>query len=139
MVQKSMIIPLRRRELKAPFAWLDRRFLFNGFLARITSDEALLYFFLCLVADRDGLSFYSYDKICQLLKLDLDSYLRARDGLIWKNLIAFSDNLFQVLSLPEPQEKKQPKRESHPERGNDFKSAAQIFSRLAQHHNPSLS
>jgi hypothetical protein len=35
------------------------------------------------------------------LNLDLGEYLRARDGLIDKDLIAFDGHLFQVLSLPE--------------------------------------
>ena len=54
-----------------------------------------------LVSDRQGLSFYSYDKLCSLLALSLDDYLQARDGLIQKDLIAFDGTIFQVLSLPE--------------------------------------
>ena len=63
--------------------------------------ELLLYFFLVIVGDRDGVSFYSYDKICSLLKVHLDDYILARNGLIDKDLIAFDGHLFQVLSLPE--------------------------------------
>jgi hypothetical protein len=61
----------------------------------------LLYVLLVLVADRSGLSYYSYDKICILLRITLDDYIIARDGLIEKDLIAFNGHLFQVLSLPE--------------------------------------
>jgi len=60
----------------------------------------LLYLFLVLVSDRHGLSYYSYDKICTLLRLCLDEYVLARDGLIAKDLLAFDGYLFQVLSLP---------------------------------------
>jgi hypothetical protein len=60
----------------------------------------LLYVFLVLVADRNGLSSYGYDKICTLLHFTLDEYLVARNGLIEKDLIAFDSHLFQVLSLP---------------------------------------
>jgi hypothetical protein len=66
----------------------------------LTHHELLLYVFLVLVADRNGLSYYSYDKICILLKITLDDYIIARDGLIEKDLIAFNGHLFQVLSLP---------------------------------------
>lgn len=66
----------------------------------LTHHELLLYVFLVLVADRNGLSYYSYDKICTLLKITLDDYIIARDGLIEKDLIAFNGYLFQVLSLP---------------------------------------
>ena len=61
----------------------------------------LLYLFLVIVADRHGLSYYRYDKICTLLKISLDDYLLARDALMEKDLIAFDGFLFQVLSLPQ--------------------------------------
>ena len=54
-----------------------------------------------MVADRNGLSYYSYDKLCSLLKVSVDDYILARDGLIQKDLIGFDGKLFQVLSLPQ--------------------------------------
>ena len=56
---------------------------------------------LVLAADRNGLSFYHYDSICSLLEIPLESYLRARNALIDKDLIAFDGTRFQVLSLPD--------------------------------------
>jgi hypothetical protein len=100
MRPKSLILPECKRVLAPPFAWVDRRFLLNGFLDTLTPQENLLYFFLVLAADRDGLSFYNYDKICQVLKLDVDDYIQARNGLIDKKLIAFDGRQFQVLALP---------------------------------------
>ena len=100
MISKTMIMPERKRVLTPPFAWVDRRFLFNGFFAALNPHENLLYFFLVLAADRDGLSFYSYDKICQVLTLTVDDYIQARNGLIDKGLIAFDGRQFQVLTLP---------------------------------------
>jgi len=52
------------------------------------------------VADRQGLSYYHYDKICSLLCLSVDDYIFVRDQLIDKDLIAFDGTFFQVLSLP---------------------------------------
>jgi hypothetical protein len=101
MQSKSLILPERKRVLAPPFAWVDRRFLLNGFLATLMPPENLLYFFLVLAADRDGLSFYNYDKICQLLTLDVDDYIQARNRLIDKKLIAFDGRQFQVLALPQ--------------------------------------
>jgi hypothetical protein len=101
MCPKTLIMPERRRVIAPPFAWVERRFLFNGFLDALTPQENLLYFFLVLVADREGLSFYNYDKICQLLKLDVDDYIQARNGLIDHQLIAFDGRQFQVLALPQ--------------------------------------
>ena len=53
------------------------------------------------MADRQGLSYYHYDKICSLLCLSLDDYIVARDQLIDKDLIAFDGTIFQILSLPQ--------------------------------------
>jgi hypothetical protein len=128
MVSKSLIQPQLRRVLAPPFAWIDRHFLFDGFLAHLSQGENLLYFFLTLAADRDGLSFYSYDRICQLLKLSVDDYIRARDGLLQTKLIAFDGRQFQVLQLPN----RQSKFIKEPDRINEVKSLAEIFSHLAE-------
>jgi len=132
MVSKSLIIPELKRVLKPPFAWIDRRFLFNGFLAELSPQENLLYFFLVLVADRDGLSFYNYDKICQLLKLDADDYVQARDSLIEKRLIALDNCLFQVLTLPEHQKQTIANHRARVSKESDFQAIANIFSKLSR-------
>jgi hypothetical protein len=75
--------------------------LHRGFLARLSQEELLLYYFLITVADRNGVSFYDYARICELLKLELNDYLRAREGLCQRSLIAYHAGIFQVLSLPE--------------------------------------
>jgi hypothetical protein len=122
MKSKSLILPEHKRVLAPPFAWVDRRFLLNGFLAALTPQENLLYFFLMLAADRDGLSFYNYDKICQLLTLDVDDYVQARNGLIEKKLIAFDGRQFQVLALP-----KTPASPAPPARARETEREAQIL------------
>lgn len=101
MIRKSPIIPGRIRKIEGSFAFIEHRFLQDGFLQTLAHQESLLYVFLILAADRIGLSYYGYDKICTLLKLTVDDYIDARDGLIDKDLIAFDGHLFQVLSLPE--------------------------------------
>lgn len=101
MIEKTPLCPQRVRKITGSFAFIEHRFLRDGFLEGLTHHELLLYLFLVLVADRSGLSYYSYDKICTLLRLPLDEYLCARDALITKDLIAFDGHLFQVLSLPQ--------------------------------------
>lgn len=100
MIEKSPLCPERVRKITGSFAFLEHRFLRDGFWTSLTHHELLLYIFLVLVADRNGLSYYSFDKICALLQLSLDDYLLARNALIKKNLIAFDGHLFQVLALP---------------------------------------
>jgi len=79
---------------------IEHRFLRDGFWSSLSQHELLLYVFFVLVADRNGLSYYSYDKICTLLQFSLDDYIVARNALLHKDLIAFDGHLFQVLSLP---------------------------------------
>jgi hypothetical protein len=100
MIEKQPLCPDRRRHITGSFAFLEHRFLRDGFWSSLTQHECLLYVFLVLVADRNGLSYYGYDHICTLLRFTLDDYLVARNGLIEKDLIAFDGHLFQVLSLP---------------------------------------
>jgi hypothetical protein len=47
------------------------------------------------------LSYYSQDRLCIMLRMNLDDFIIARNGLIEKSLIAFDGFMFQVLSLPE--------------------------------------
>jgi hypothetical protein len=100
MIRKKVLDTGRIRRIGGGFAFIPHRFLTGGFVSALGPDELLLYLFLVLAADRYGLSFYGYDKICSLLEVDLDRYIEARDGLIWQDLIAFDGTLFQVLSLP---------------------------------------
>jgi hypothetical protein len=100
MIEKQPLCPDRLRTIRGSFAFIEHRFLREGFWSALGHHELLLYVFLVLVADRNGLSYYSFDKICTLLQLSLDDYLLARNALIKKDLIAFDGHLFQVLSLP---------------------------------------
>jgi hypothetical protein len=101
VIKKKIIDPCRIRRIDGGFSFIPHRFLSDGFLSGLGQKELLLYFFLVLVSDRNGLSFYSYDAICSLLEFSLDQYIEARDALITKDLIAFDGTLFQVLALPE--------------------------------------
>jgi len=105
MIKKKLIDKERIRRIDGGFAFIPHRFLTGGFVSDLSSDQLLLYFFLVLAADRYGLSFYNYDKICSLLEMSLDQYVEARCALIKKNLIAFDGTVFQVLALPEPLKK----------------------------------
>jgi len=112
MIKKKILHPNRVRRIQGGFSFIPHRFLTDGFLVSLDQPEILLYLFLILASDRNGLSFYSYDAICTFLYITVDEYIEARDSLIKKELIAFDGALFQVLDLPEdPVQRKQ--RENH--------------------------
>ncbi len=116
MIPKKVLNPQRVRQINGGFSFIPHRFVFDGFLAALGQKELLLYLFLVVVSDRNGLSFYSYDSICTLLELNLDEYIASRDSLIKKDLLAFDGTLFQVLELPQkPSQVPTPSRRSENE------------------------
>jgi len=127
MISKQPIVPERIRKILGSFSWIDHRILSDGFLKAMTSHEILLYFFLVLVGDKNGISFYSYDKICQLLKIGLDDYIQARNLLIKRSLNACHQGRFQVLALPQ-----QKMRVNESRRGDQFRSIKTIFQTLME-------
>jgi len=126
MSSKSPICPDRIRRISGSFSWLDHRLLHNGFLRRMQPEEMLLYFFLVLVGDKNGVSFYGYDSILKLLKLTLDQYITARDRLIDLSLIAFENGRYQVLELPEKPSY------SAPARCGEIRSIKQVLDTLSR-------
>ncbi|MEA3486074.1 MAG: hypothetical protein U9R20_00225 [Thermodesulfobacteriota bacterium] len=101
MIKTKILCPNRLRRITGSFAFIEHRFLRDEFWESLSHHELLLYVFLILAADRNGVSYYSYDKIYSLLRISMDEYLTARNALIDKDLIAFDGYFFQVLSLPE--------------------------------------
>lgn len=100
MIEKRILCPERVRKIGGSFAFVEHRFLRDGFWVSLTRDELLLYLLLVVAADRVGVSYYGYDKLCKLLSISADDYIASRNALIDKDLIAFEAPLFQVLSLP---------------------------------------
>ena len=92
--------PERIRRMDGGFAFIPNRFLHGGFLASLSHAERSLYLFLVLAADRNGVSYYAYDRICSALEMPPDDYIAVRNSLLQKDLIAFDGTRFQVLSLP---------------------------------------
>jgi hypothetical protein len=88
--------PKNIRKIKDSFAWIDHRLMRNGFLETMTHHDMVLYLFLILAADRNGVSFYRKEKICQAVSLDFSQFEIARDRLVNTNLIVFES--YSVLS-----------------------------------------
>lgn len=131
MPGRAPIFPDRIRKIRGSFSWIEHRFVHDGFLRALSGDELLLYYFLVTVGDRNGVSYYDYEKICQLLKLEVEAYIRARDGLIARQLIAYRQEVFQVLPLPARHSP--PRLPSQvPARDGDFHALVEIFKRLEE-------
>jgi len=88
--------PQRIRNIKGSFAWIDHRIMRNGFMETMTHQDIALYLFFILVADKNGVSFYRKEKICQAVSLDFTRFEIAKDRLINMKLIAFES--YSVLS-----------------------------------------
>lgn len=99
-MKKKVLVPEKVRKIEGGFSYIPHRFITDGYLESLNQKELLLYLFLVLVSDRNGLSYYSYDRICTTLEMDIEEYISARDSLIRQKLIAFDGTLFQVLELP---------------------------------------
>jgi hypothetical protein len=88
--------PQNIRKIESSFAWIDHRLLRNGFLGVMTHQDMVLYLFLVLAADRNGVSFYRKEKICDVLSFDFHQFEIARDRLINFKLVAYE--AYTVLS-----------------------------------------
>ena len=97
-MKKQIPLPERQRTVPRNFSWLDHRLVREGYLQQLNCESSVLYLFLLTVADRDGLSWYSDRRICDLTPLrEVHS---CRGVLVAADLIAFKEGVYQILSLP---------------------------------------
>jgi hypothetical protein len=102
MPEKRILIPGRwRRPPATGWFWVDRRFM-REHMAYLSRDAALLYFVLCAVADKHGMSFYGDGTLAVMLHVPLRALVQARDELLARDLIAHEVQFTQVLSLLPP-------------------------------------
>jgi hypothetical protein len=93
--------PDRIRSIRDSFSWIDHRFFRQGFDKGLTRLEKLLYLVLVAVSNQDGVSFYSDERLGELLDIRHRHELTgARDELVARDLIAFKNGVYQVLDLP---------------------------------------
>jgi hypothetical protein len=94
--------PDRMRSIRGSFSWIDHRFFREGFDQGLTRLEKLLYLVLIAVANRDGVSFYSDERLGEFLDIrHVHELTSARSELVDRDLIAFESGIYQVLDLPE--------------------------------------
>jgi hypothetical protein len=100
MMQKKILRPDRLRQVPAQFSWLDQRLVRENFLRHGEPTAWALYLVLVIVADAQGLSYYSEATLSRLLKVDLVTLAQARQQLVRAELLAYHKPLYQVLALP---------------------------------------
>jgi hypothetical protein len=104
MPQTPILVPTRlRRPPKTGWSWVDRLFM-REHAAYLSRDAMLVYFFLCAVANKHGLSFYGDGTVATLLRMTLPAMIQAREELLARDLIAHEVRWTQVLSLPPAQQ-----------------------------------
>jgi hypothetical protein len=84
----------------AQFSWIDQRLVRDSLLPCCEPIAWALYLVLVIVADAQGLSYYSDATLSRLLKLEPLQLARARQQLIAGDLLAYKKPLYQVLALP---------------------------------------
>jgi len=102
MIPKRVLVLNRVRQPSAT-GWPlgDRRFL-REHMAYLSREATLLYFILCAVADKHGMSFYADGTLAVMLRVPLSAFVQARDELLARDLIAHEVRFTQVLSLLPP-------------------------------------
>lgn len=98
--ERLPVDPARVRVLPRHFAWVDHRL--RERLNTLSLLEIALLFFLHLVADKTGCSFWADSTIAKKLGLKEGDVIEARYGLLSKGLIAYRYPLFQILPLEDP-------------------------------------
>ena len=102
MIPKRILVPDRlRRPPATGWSWVDRRFV-REHVAYLSREATLLYFILCAVADKHGVSFYGDGTLAAMLHVPLSTLVSARDELLARDLIAHEARFTQVLSLLQP-------------------------------------
>ena len=90
----------RIRKIRGSFSPIEHRFINNRLIDLLETSEILLYFFLSTVGDSQGVSFYSSERMADLLKISVPVITTARSELILKGFIAYRNGVYQVLDLP---------------------------------------
>lgn len=90
---------IRRPNGRYGWGWVDRRIVTQGHLAALTQTEVVVYLFLCVVADRQGVSWYSCRAVGQLIKHSPEQVREALQCLVRRNLVAVAGRFVQVLDL----------------------------------------
>lgn len=78
------------------YSIIDHRFLHDGFFEKLSHQELILYFFLVMVGDINGRSYYGESTISKILRLNIQSLREARKHLLAEKLINYEEPYWWV-------------------------------------------
>ena len=107
MIRKEIVNPGRLRRMPEGFGWVDHRLARKGYLRRRSREALALYLFLVVVADADGVSYYSEESLCGHLDFSRTELSSSRKELCNAELVAYRRPFYQVLDLPPTSEEKE--------------------------------
>jgi len=98
---KHPVDSVRIRRLPRQFGAVDRNLIYRGLIRELSPLEISLYLVLICVGDAQGLSYYSDQRLGELLEAPPSMIAAARDGLIRRKLLLYRRPIYQLLDLPE--------------------------------------
>ena len=100
-IPKAPLVRDRIRRIGPGFGWMDHRLVREHYIEHCSHGALALYLFLIVVADADGVSWWSERSLGIRLGLDTDRLRQARAELEAADLVAFEHPVWQVLELKE--------------------------------------
>ena len=100
-IPKAPLVRDRIRRIGPGFGWVDHRLVREHYIEHCSHGALALYLFLIVVADADGVSWWSERSLGIRLGLDTDRLRQARAELEAADLVAFEHPVWQVLELKE--------------------------------------
>ena len=106
MIRKEIVNPGRMRRMPEGFGWVDHRLVRKGHFKGKSRESLALYLFLVIVADADGVSYYSEESLCGHLNFSRTELATSRKELCNAELAAYRKPFYQILDLPPAEEEK---------------------------------
>ncbi len=99
--EKAPFVRDRIRKIAGGFGWVDHRLVREHHVERCSHAALALYLFLVVVADGEGVSWWSERSLSSRLGMDIDRLRQARAELEAADLVAYEPPVWQVLQLRE--------------------------------------
>lgn len=81
------------------YSIIDHNFLHGGYLHRLSHPALILYLFLVVVGDKDGMSFYGERAIMEILRLSEEELHQAHLELLKEDLIDYRSSYWWVKNI----------------------------------------